>query len=97
MYTPKLILAATVLVAAVSLLLSSDSRDPRRRRDIEIIRLTDDNLELLPIPGANGPESIAFDATGGGPYTGVSDGRILKWRGPEGGWLEYASMSSPHL
>ncbi|KAL8154398.1 hypothetical protein V2J09_012158 [Rumex salicifolius] len=30
--------------------------------------------------GAVGPESIAFDCHGGGPYVGVSDGRILKWR-----------------
>jgi len=31
--------------------------------------------------GATGPESLAFDPDGEGPYTGVSDGRIMKWRG----------------
>jgi hypothetical protein len=34
----------------------------------------------LPVP-VTGPESLAFDARGGGPYSGVSDGRILQWRG----------------
>ncbi|KAK6942189.1 Strictosidine synthase, conserved region [Dillenia turbinata] len=35
--------------------------------------------EILPINGAVGPESFAFDPAGGGPYVGVSDGRIIKW------------------
>ncbi|KAI4968308.1 hypothetical protein ZWY2020_057963 [Hordeum vulgare] len=33
----------------------------------------------LPLPtGVTGAESLAFDARGQGPYTGVSDGRVLK-------------------
>ncbi|XP_030455387.1 protein STRICTOSIDINE SYNTHASE-LIKE 12-like [Syzygium oleosum] len=36
--------------------------------------------ETLPLPqGTNGPESLAFDLFGSGPYTGISDGRIVKY------------------
>ncbi|KAK7265057.1 hypothetical protein RJT34_32673 [Clitoria ternatea] len=46
----------------------------------------------LPAP-LTGPESIAFDRSGGGPYVGVSDGRILKYAGPNQGFQEYAFTS----
>ncbi|KAF7107100.1 hypothetical protein CFC21_107780 [Triticum aestivum] len=36
-----------------------------------------------------GPESVAFDAKGNGPYSGVSDGRVLKWNGDALGWTTY--------
>lgn len=39
---------------------------------------------------AFGPESLAFDHRGHGPYTGVSNGRILRWRGAQRGWTEFA-------
>ncbi|TVU09360.1 hypothetical protein EJB05_42830 [Eragrostis curvula] len=39
---------------------------------------------------AFGPESLAFDHRGGGPYTGVSNGRVLRWRGARRGWAEFA-------
>ncbi|XBI61035.1 hypothetical protein VPH35_041891 [Triticum aestivum] len=41
---------------------------------------------------AFGPESLAFDHRGGGPYTGVSNGRIIRWRGNRRhhGWTEFA-------
>lgn len=55
-------------------------------------------MEVIPIPeGATGPESLAFDPDGEGPYTGVSDGRILKWQGKQLGWLEYAVVTPRHL
>ncbi|WOK96809.1 protein STRICTOSIDINE SYNTHASE-LIKE 10 [Canna indica] len=54
-------------------------------------------LRLLPLDGAVGPESVAFDASGEGPYTGVSDGRILKWKEDEQGWIHHASVYSPEL
>lgn len=38
-----------------------------------------------------GPESIAFDPSGRGPYTGVADGRILFWNGSE--WSYFAHTS----
>ncbi|KAF8730181.1 hypothetical protein HU200_017153 [Digitaria exilis] len=46
----------------------------------------------LPLRGSllRGPESVAFDGDGAGPYSGVSDGRVLKWNGPVRGWTTYA-------
>ncbi|KAL6629116.1 hypothetical protein ACP70R_028881 [Stipagrostis hirtigluma subsp. patula] len=41
-------------------------------------------------PMLRGPESVAFDGAGAGPYSGVSDGRVLKWNGPARGWSTYA-------
>ncbi|XP_057722870.1 protein STRICTOSIDINE SYNTHASE-LIKE 10 [Arachis stenosperma] len=49
---------------------------------------------LLHVTGALGPESLVFDRHGGGPYTGVADGRILKWEGDEVGWTDFAVTSS---
>ncbi|KAJ4827548.1 hypothetical protein Tsubulata_050627 [Turnera subulata] len=44
----------------------------------------------LPLPSpAMGPESYAF-YRGEGPYTGVGDGRTLKYAGPNAGFLDYA-------
>lgn len=38
-----------------------------------------------------GPESVAFDPLGRGPYTGVADGRVLFWDGAR--WLHFAHAS----
>lgn len=46
----------------------------------------------LPSP-VTGPESLAFDRNGGGPYVSSSDGRIFKYVGPNEGFKEYASTS----
>ncbi|KQJ86552.1 hypothetical protein BRADI_4g06263v3 [Brachypodium distachyon] len=48
----------------------------------------------LPLPRGllRGPESVAFDGKGRGPYSGVSDGRILKWT--NAGWTTYAYAPS---
>ncbi|RVW51353.1 Protein strictosidine synthase-like 10 [Vitis vinifera] len=43
--------------------------------------------------GTYGPETLVFDCNGEGPYTGVSDGRILKWHGSEVGWKDFAVTS----
>lgn len=40
----------------------------------------------------HGPESIAFDPQGRGPYTGVADGRVLMWNGEK--WIEFAYTSA---
>ncbi|KAG8054533.1 hypothetical protein GUJ93_ZPchr0001g29765 [Zizania palustris] len=45
----------------------------------------------LPLPdGVTGAESLAFDASNHGPYTGVSDGRVLRWGGGAVGWTTFA-------
>jgi sugar lactone lactonase YvrE len=41
-----------------------------------------------------GPESIAFDCNGNGPYIGVSDGRVLKWQQSTANWSEFSIPSS---
>jgi hypothetical protein len=58
----------------------------------ELIRTTETRWGLrIPLPsGVTGAESLAFDAEGGGPYTGVSDGRVLKWGGTAVGWTTFA-------
>lgn len=38
-----------------------------------------------------GPESVAFDLSGRGPYTGVADGRVVFWDGK--GWSGFAYTS----
>ncbi|KAI4988339.1 hypothetical protein ZWY2020_029969 [Hordeum vulgare] len=45
----------------------------------------------LPLPsGVIGAESLAFNACGQGPYTGVSDDRLLRWGGGAVGWTTFA-------
>lgn len=39
-----------------------------------------------------GPESIAFDPQGRGPYTGIADGRIVFWDGQS--WSDFAYTSA---
>ncbi|KAJ0105668.1 hypothetical protein Patl1_19010 [Pistacia atlantica] len=40
-----------------------------------------------------GPASLAFEPFGGAFYTGVADGRILRYGGPQIGFLDYAFTS----
>ncbi|CAN0910243.1 Protein STRICTOSIDINE SYNTHASE-LIKE 2 [Linum grandiflorum] len=50
-------------------------------------------IEFLPIgEGAIGPETFAFGGDGG-PFTGVSDGRVLRWVGDERRWIDFAVTS----
>ncbi|KAK1417842.1 hypothetical protein QVD17_26976 [Tagetes erecta] len=50
------------------------------------------NKIALP-PSVTGPESAAFDRAGEGPYVTVADGRILKWKGPTIGFVDFAYTS----
>ncbi|KAJ6912603.1 hypothetical protein NC651_015122 [Populus alba x Populus x berolinensis] len=52
-------------------------------------------LKEVPIAGAFGPESFAFDSLGKGPYASLSDGRIIKWQGNRNGWTDFA-VASPN-
>ena len=42
-----------------------------------------------------GPESIAFDSTGWGPYVTVSDGRVLRRNADDTAWEDFTT-ASPH-
>lgn len=53
-------------------------------------KMTDGCIVQLKLHDGVGPESIAFDRFGHGPYTGVSNGRILKWLGVKRSWTEFA-------
>lgn len=48
--------------------------------------------EIKFVNQVQGPESVAFDPLGRGPYTGVADGRILFWNGQS--WTDFAYTSS---
>lgn len=41
-----------------------------------------------------GPESLEFDALGRGPYTGLADGRIVRWMGNDLGWETFALVTT---
>ncbi|KAF9615463.1 hypothetical protein IFM89_023721 [Coptis chinensis] len=50
------------------------------------------SYQYLRLPsGVVGPEAFDFDCNGQGPYTSVSDGRILKWEAGVGRWREFAT------
>lgn len=51
-------------------------------------------FQVMPIVNAEGPESFAFDVNGEGPYTGVSDGRIVKWNQSQRRWTNF-SVTTP--
>lgn len=48
------------------------------------------DFRLIPTTGALGPESFVFDFSDDGPYTGLSDGRIVKWLANESRWIDFA-------
>ncbi|CAL5064643.1 unnamed protein product [Urochloa decumbens] len=75
-----LLLPLVVLSAAAAVSYETKSMDPG------LVVMT------LPEP-VSGPESLAFDGRGGGPYSGVSDGRVLRWDGGLRGWTEFAYNS----
>jgi hypothetical protein len=92
-------LAALLLAVAAAALLPSSSLDSRS--DVRILEIGigdgDGVLQLLPLlDGAVGPESLVFaDDDGGGPFTGVSDGRVLRWVPADRRWAEHSSSSAP--
>ncbi|XP_066339238.1 protein STRICTOSIDINE SYNTHASE-LIKE 10-like isoform X3 [Miscanthus floridulus] len=90
------VLAAAAVVAAAAILSSPDARS-----DVAVLEIGgggDGRVELVPVDaGAAGPESLAFDPAGGGPYAGVSDGRVLRWVPGERRWEEHSSSCAPEL
>lgn len=88
MLNSKILLTTFTAVMLISVLLSVGL--PSNNRSSE-----NNNVEVIPIDlGAEGPESFDFDPVdGSGPYTGVSDGRIIKWISNERRWTDFAVTS----
>ncbi|KAK6232098.1 hypothetical protein SCA6_002171 [Theobroma cacao] len=86
----KLALSSTTLVASISILLSYNILAPPAVPGSYHLH----NAKTIRLDSAFGPESLAFDANGDGPYSGVADGRILKWQGDAVGWTDFAFTSS---
>jgi hypothetical protein len=49
--------------------------------------------EALQLEGAIGPESFAFHPLAGGPYAGISDGRVVRWEEHERRWINFSFAS----
>ncbi|CAN8268003.1 unnamed protein product [Cochlearia groenlandica] len=94
--TMLFIVPLTLFVTIVSILVSSSQIGLAIFAPPEIPGSRDvfTSAKLVNLTGATGPESLAFDLEGHGPYVGVSDGRILKWRGESIGWSDFAYTST---
>lgn len=83
-----IIAAVTVILISITLSLFLSNHDNKPDDAVE--------SEVIPLVGALGPESFAFHpVTAEGPYTGVSDGRIIKWNPAQRRWIDFA-VTSPH-
>ncbi|KAK4714521.1 hypothetical protein R3W88_020428 [Solanum pinnatisectum] len=80
-----LIIATQALFASVNLAFD-DSENALKSQNVL------SKSEIIQLNGAIGPESVAFDPNGEGPYIGVADGRILKFQGSY--WADFAVTSS---
>lgn len=94
--------AAVVAVAAAAAMVAALLSFPDALRDVAVLEIGggdgDGRVELVPVDaGAAGPESLAFDPAGGGPYAGVSDGRVLRWVPGERRWEEHSASCAPEL
>ncbi|KAF8687695.1 hypothetical protein HU200_042619 [Digitaria exilis] len=59
---------------------------------IDLSKMMSQRLELP--ESLVGPESVAFDGHGGGPYASVADGRVLRWDVANASWTTYAYSPS---
>ena len=55
-------------------------------------RLRDGKLEF--VDEVFGHEYLEFDIFGRGPYTGLADGRIVRWMGDTVGWETFALVTA---
>ncbi|CAO2175175.1 unnamed protein product [Urochloa humidicola] len=83
--TTKLPLLAAILLAVLLLVPSAAVA-----KAIDAI-----NTQHIELPdGVIGPESVAFNKRGAGPYVSVSDGRVLKYGGEGIGWMTFSYSPS---
>ncbi|RCV30176.1 hypothetical protein SEVIR_6G071900v4 [Setaria viridis] len=83
--TTKLPQIATILLAVLLLLPSAAMGKAIDATKTQRLDLPD---------GLIGPESVAFDRRGAGPYVSISDGRILKYAGKSVGFTTFAYSPS---
>ncbi|CAO2199999.1 unnamed protein product [Urochloa humidicola] len=83
--TTKLPLLAAILLAVLLLVPSAAVAKAIDATNTQHMELPD---------GLFGPESVAFDKNGAGPYVSVSDGRVLKYGGEGIGWKTFAYSPS---
>ncbi|KAL3522398.1 hypothetical protein ACH5RR_015232 [Cinchona calisaya] len=76
---------------------AGEEKSKRNRKSITITpekNITLTSFTKLPLPSTvASPESLAFDFLGEGPYTGVSDGRILKYIRLTESFIDFAYTS----
>ncbi len=92
---PKLLLTA-LIVLLLSALIAVKRINHSSQATHNIEKSSNNNFSLfeaVPIEDAIGPESFAFDPLGEGPYTGISDGRIIKWQQNQQRWINFAITS----
>nr|XP_027124381.1 protein STRICTOSIDINE SYNTHASE-LIKE 10-like [Coffea arabica] len=87
-FSSSILLLTTILIFVGSLGTVHSGYEPRHP-----ISQRKWSHEPFPISGASGPESLAFDRHGDGPYTGVSDGRIIKWDRNQSRWINFATTT----
>ncbi|CAH2063896.1 unnamed protein product [Thlaspi arvense] len=99
MTTMLTLLFSTVTVAIIAILSSSSQIGFGIFAPPEIAGSRDvfPSARVINVTGASGPESVAFDPAGEGPYVGVSDGRVLKWRGESLGWTDFAHTAANRI
>ncbi|XP_015072331.1 protein STRICTOSIDINE SYNTHASE-LIKE 10-like [Solanum pennellii] len=98
----KFLMFSAITLALVSLIIASDSdSDSNSENDVfEPISISGSQdvlskAEMIPLKlDAFGAESVVFDPNGEGPYTGVADGRIIKWLQHNQTWVDFAVTSS---
>jgi hypothetical protein len=88
----KLFLTATIIALTSSLIAINHEFLYHRPSVVEKIS-SGREWEALQLEGAIGPESFAFDPLAGGPYAGISDGRVVKWEEHERRWINFSFAS----
>ncbi|CAO2186287.1 unnamed protein product [Urochloa humidicola] len=83
--TTKLPLLAAILLAVLLLVPSAAVAKAIDATNTQHIELPD---------GVIGPESVAFNKRGAGPYVSVSDGRVLRYGGDGIGWMTFSYSPS---
>lgn len=88
----KILLVVAISFALLFSLTDFSGERPKHGDSILTVQFPD--FRLIPTTGALGPESFVFDFSGDGPYTGLSDGRIVKWLANDSRWIDFAVTTS---